>query len=102
MANKNTNPGIGKAAVPGVMNNPDTSRARTRTRGMSYGDINNIPLVVIPRACAHAREENAKPLACSLWMTRRLRKARAESQRLLTIGASNKLAPILEKNRIDV
>ena len=28
-------------------------------------------------------------------------KARAESQRLLTIGASNKLAPILEKNRID-
>ena len=28
-------------------------------------------------------------------------KARAESQRLLTIGASNRLAPILEKNRID-
>ena len=28
-------------------------------------------------------------------------KARAESQVLLTIGASNKLAPILEKNRID-
>ena len=30
-----------------------------------------------------------------------MRKAKAESQRLLTIGASNKLAPILEKNRID-
>ena len=29
-------------------------------------------------------------------------KARAESQVLLTIGASNKLAPILTKNRIDV
>ena len=29
-------------------------------------------------------------------------KARAESQVLLTIGASNKLAPILEMNRIDV
>ena len=72
MANKNTNPGIGKAAVPGVMNNPDASRARTRTRGMSYGDINNIPLVVIPRACAHAREENGKPhseAALAQWRT---------------------------------
>ena len=29
-------------------------------------------------------------------------KEKPESQRLLTIGASNKLAPILEKNRIDV
>ena len=29
-------------------------------------------------------------------------KAMPESQRLLIIGASNKLAPILEKNRIDV
>ena len=28
-------------------------------------------------------------------------KARAESQVLLTIGASSRLAPILEKNRID-
>ena len=41
MANKNTNPGIGKAAGSGVMHSPDASRARTRTRGMSYGDINN-------------------------------------------------------------
>ena len=38
MANKNTNPGDGKTAVPGVMDNPQSSRARTRTRGMSYGD----------------------------------------------------------------
>ena len=29
-------------------------------------------------------------------------KAMPESQRLLTIGASKKLAPILEMNRIDV
>ena len=53
MANKNTNPGGGKNADSGVMHNPQPSRARTR--GMSYGDINNIPLSVIPRACAHAR-----------------------------------------------
>ena len=55
MATKNTNPGGGKSADSGVMNNPDASRAHTRTRGMSYGDINNIPLVVIPRACARIR-----------------------------------------------
>ena len=80
MTDRNTDPGIGKTAGSGVMHTPHASRARTRTRGMSYGDINNIPLVVIPRACAHAREENAKPLACSLRMTRRLRKARAEAK----------------------
>ena len=62
MANKgNTNPSTSKDADSGVMHNPQPSRARTRTRGMSYGDINNIPLSVIPRACAHAREENGKP-----------------------------------------
>ena len=38
MANRNTNPGIGKNADPGVVHNPQPSRARTR--GMSYGDIN--------------------------------------------------------------
>ena len=73
MANKHTDPGIGKVAVPEVMNSPDASRARTRTRGMSYGDINNIPLVVIPRACAHAREENGKPhseAALAQWRTK--------------------------------
>ena len=31
-----------------------------------------------------------------------MRKEKPERQRLLTIGASNKLAPILEMNRIDV
>ena len=72
MANRNTNPGIGKVADSRVMHSPDASRARTRTRGMSYGDINNIPLVVIPRACAHAREENGKPhseAALAQWRT---------------------------------
>ena len=72
MANRNTNPGIGKVADSGVTNNPSASRAHTRTRGMSYGNINNIPLVVIPRACAHAREENVKPhseAALAQWRT---------------------------------
>ena len=41
MANGNTNPGIGENADSGVVHNPQPSRARTR--GMSYGDINNIP-----------------------------------------------------------
>ena len=44
MANRNTNPGIGKSADFGVMHSPQPSRTRTRTRGMSYGDINNIPI----------------------------------------------------------
>ena len=58
MANKkNTTPGIGESADSGVMHNPQPSRARTRTRGMSYGDINNIPLTVMPRARAHVRED---------------------------------------------
>jgi hypothetical protein len=57
MANKNTNPGIGETTDSGVMHNPQPSRARTRTRGMSYGDINYIPLTVIPCARAHVRED---------------------------------------------
>jgi hypothetical protein len=39
---------------------------------MSYGDINNIPLVVIPRACAHVREAGGKPhseAALAQWRT---------------------------------
>ena len=43
MAKRNTNPGIGESVDSGVMHNPQPSRARTRTRGMSYGEINNIP-----------------------------------------------------------
>ena len=73
MANKkNTTPGIGESADSGVMHNPQPSRARTRTRGMSYGDINNNPLSVIPRACAHAREENGKPSeVLAQWRTKK-------------------------------
>ena len=74
MANKkNTTPGIAESADSGVMHNPQPSRARTRTRGMSYGDINNIPLSVIPRACAHARDENGTPrseAALAAWRTK--------------------------------
>ena len=73
MANKkNTTPGIGESADSGVMNNPQPSRARTRTRGMSYGDINNIPLFVIPRACAHAREDGTPRSEAALaeWRTK--------------------------------
>ena len=40
MAKRNTNPGIGETTDSGVMHNPQPSRARTRARGMSYGDIN--------------------------------------------------------------
>ena len=38
MANRNTNPGIGENADPGVMHNPQPSRAYARTRGKTYGD----------------------------------------------------------------
>ena len=38
MAKRNTNPGIGESVDSGVMHNPQPSHARTRTRGMSYGD----------------------------------------------------------------
>ena len=38
MANGNTNPGIGENADPGVMHNPQPSRAYARTRGKTYGD----------------------------------------------------------------
>jgi len=72
MANRNTSPGIGENANPGVMHNPQPARAHTRARGMSYGDINNIPLSVIPRACAHAREENGKPSeVLAQWRTKK-------------------------------
>ena len=64
MANKgNTTLSIGKSADFGVMHNPDAPRARTRTRGMPYGDINNIPLTVIPRARVRESFSNiSKPL----------------------------------------
>ena len=63
MANRNTNPGIGKVADSGVMNNPSASRAHTRTRGMSYEDINNIPLSChTTRMCARTRGERQTAL----------------------------------------
>ena len=51
------------------------------------------PLLTMPR---FAHRPKPKPFALTAMC-----KARAESQVLLTIGASNKLAPILEMNRID-
>ena len=39
MANRNTNPGIGKSVDSGVMHNPDASRARTRTRVVCHTGI---------------------------------------------------------------
>ena len=66
MANKNTNPGIGKAADSGVMHSPDASRAHTRTRVVSPTGILKESLIDLPgahaRVCApthayaHARE----------------------------------------------
>ena len=39
---------------------------------MSYGDINNIPLTVIPRACAHVREDGTPRSEAALaeWRTK--------------------------------
>ena len=57
----------------GLLLNPiSVPRARTRTRGMSYGDINNIPLTVIPRARAHIREEGTPRSEAALaeWRTK--------------------------------
>ena len=49
----------------------------------------------------HAKPRNAHSPKPKTFALTAMCKARAESQVLLTIGASNKLAPILEKNRID-
>ena len=60
MANKNTDPGIGKLAVPEVMNSADTSRARTYARVVDRRDIKDIPCSQTARACTrpHTRVEN--------------------------------------------
>ena len=70
MANRNTNPGISESTDSGVKHNPQPLRARTR--GMSYGDINNIPLTVIPRARAHVREDGTPRSEAALaeWRTK--------------------------------
>ena len=65
--------------------------------------LENVPRVLrvphVPPANGNTRSRTpatTKPFALTAMC-----KAKAECQRLLTIGASNKLAPILEKNRID-
>ena len=77
MANKKeTATGIGKNADPGVMHNPQSSRARTRTRGRSYGDINNIQFSHIIEALAkHRAWEGQRPRCprfAAVWATRTL------------------------------
>ena len=97
MANRNTNPGIGENADSGVMHSPQSSRAstrtrlwevqavqrmtqpsraRTRTRGMSYGDINNIQFSHIIEALAkHRAWEGPRPRCprfAAVWATRTL------------------------------
>ena len=52
MANKNTNPGGGKIAVPGVMNSHDATRARTHARVVDRRDIKDIPCSQTARAAA--------------------------------------------------
>ena len=60
---KNTPPGIGKNAAPGVMHNPDASRAHTRTRVVDRRDIKDIPCSQTARACAHTRTRVENPAA---------------------------------------
>ena len=73
---KSPSSGIGKNADSGVMHNPQPSRARTRTRGMSYGDINNIQFSHIIEALAkHRAWEGQRPRCprfAAVWATRTL------------------------------
>ena len=59
MANRNTNPGIGKSADFGVMHNPDASRARTHARVIRPTGILKESLLDLPGARARVREESA-------------------------------------------
>jgi hypothetical protein len=59
MANKNTNPGIGKSADFGVMHNPQPSRARTHARVVRPTGILKESLTDLPGARARVREESA-------------------------------------------
>ena len=59
MANRNTSPGIGETTDSGVVHNPQSSRAHTRTRVVRQTQTgiyinNNIP-ANHAHACAHAR-----------------------------------------------
>ena len=55
MANKNTNPGGGKNADSGVMHNPQSSRAHTRTRVWAKTHENTAAGPILARAYAYAR-----------------------------------------------
>ena len=59
MANKHTNPGIGKSADFGVMHNPDASRARTHARVVRPTGILNESLIDIPGARARVHAKSA-------------------------------------------
>ena len=59
MANKNINPRGGKTAVPGVMHNPQSSRARTHARVVRPTGILKESLLDLPGARARVREESA-------------------------------------------
>ena len=85
---------------------PESQVLLTIDAGSCHGisKLENVPRVLrvphVPPANGNVRSRTpatTKPFALTAMC-----KARAESQVLLTIGASNKLAPILEMNRIDV
>ena len=79
--------------IPEIGNTRSRTTKRTALVTMCKEKPERPPLPTKPRK-AHC----TKP---KLFTLTAMRKAMAESQVLLTIGASNKLAPILEKNRID-
>ena len=60
---KNTAPGIGKAAASRVMHSPDASRARTYAREVDRRDIKDIPCSQTARACARTRTRVENPAA---------------------------------------
>ena len=79
MATKNTNPGGGKSADSEVMNNPDASRAHTRTRvvcqtGQTQAGILNNINILANHAQAHTRaREGRRPFTeeeIALWRER--------------------------------
>ena len=79
--------------------------SRDRREGFRHGisKLENVPRVLrvphVPPANGNARSRT--PATTKSFALTATCKARTESQVLLTIGASNKLAPILTKNRID-
>ena len=79
MANKKTNPDIGKTAVPGVMHNPQPSRAHTRTRVVCQtgqtqtGILNNINILANHAHAHTCAREGCRPFTeeeIALWRER--------------------------------